>query len=974
MKKIIFTAVLLLALILGVVAITSCSGDLAQSPSYIRFDIDTQTLKWNKVPGARTYEIEISGQERVKTTTKNTFSVEFLDAGEYTVRIRSISGNPEIEPSKWISFEFERAEENGLRYKLINNRSEYQITGSGTAMGDVVVPATYRGKPVTSVADKAFYNNKKLTSLTFEGGITSIGKNAFAKCAELTSITLPDSVKDLGEYAFQSCKKLTSITLPDGITELKPHTFAWCELLTTVTIGSGITAIGDYAFSSCESLSSITISDSVKTIGEYAFSECTSLTSIKLGSGMESIGNYAFIKCSAVETIDLGNSIKSIGIGAFTGCALVTEIEFPDSMITIGAEAFVECTELATIKIGSGVQSIGSYAFYGTSAMNDSDDTYLCVDGWLIYCRDKKIEAVAAEKNTELPEGTYGIADNAFYDCDKLDRVFLDGVKYIGAGAFAGCGKLYEVHCDDALLEIRDGAFNSCIILSDIEVGNSLTTIGNNAFQGCRTLYDIDLPQTLTSVGAYSFYGTQAYNVANDVVYIDDWAVGVKEGVYISQINVKEGTRGIANYAFSDESIILYGNGVALPESLRIIGMGAFYNCEQLRGIGWYNKIEYIGDYAFYDCKGLWFTNWGIGYETDPGITRIPDTVKYIGRSAFYTCEMMIGVEIGSMVEYIGPYAFYGCKNLGDSGEIWISIEAMRNGEPPLRGDVIISDGVQFIGDRAFQSCSNVREFIIPDTVTSLGNRVFYKCDNLEKVVIGEGIVNIPDYTFYKCENLIEAVISDSVETIGEYAFRGCISLQELTIGQSVTFIGKGAFFGCESVREIVIPATVKTLGEYAFRGCTGVDSIVLPSTVETIGRHAFYGLKNVTVFTDVKFEEGILPPYWNERWNSSYRPVLWGCTLSEDMTYVVSYTYSVNKLSNPDSLDATFKPEREGYTFMGWATAEGSTEVVYKPDQILTVTEGTVLYAVWQEGEEVEVEENETEDGENTESGEQNS
>lgn len=966
---------MLCTLLLGVLAISSCARNVSPDLAYIRFDVDTQTLKWNKIPGARAYEVDIEGEDRVKTTTSNSFSVEYLDSGVYTVRVRSISGHPDIEPSDWFTFEFERAEENGLRYKLINNRSEYQITGSGTAFGDVVVKATYRGKPVTSVADKAFYNNKKLTSITFEGGITSIGKSAFAKCAELTSINLPDTLTELGEYAFQSCKKLTSIKVPDGVPAIKSYTFSWCTMLSNVTIGTGVASIGEYAFSNCDALANVSFPASLKSIGEYAFSDCELLSSIKLGDGVEDVGNYAFINCVGATSIDLGSSLKTLGVGAFTGCALVTEIEFPDTAVSIGAEAFATCTALSSVKLGSGLQQIGAYAFYGTDIMEKAE-TFLSIDGWVIYYKEKyndKIQKIT-KAGTPLPEGTYGIADSAFGDSDEIMEVDLSGVKYIGAGAFSGCEKLFNVICNNSLLVINDGAFAFCVMLSDVALGNtSLNTMGNNVFQGCRLITDMELPSTLKTMGAYCYLDTAAYNKSYEVVYIDDWAVALKEGMYMSQINIKDGTRGIANYAFSDAMILQ--TGVAFPKSLRIIGNGAFYNCEYLGGFGWYDGIEYIGDYAFYDCQGAWFSRY-VG--NIPGVNILPTNLKYLGRSAFYNCKGMVGVEIGSLVEYIGAYCFYGCENLGDSGQIYESLDAMQNGEPPLKGDIIISEGVKYIDDRAFQSCKGIVEIILPSTVTALGEKVFYKCEKLEKVVCGDGLIDIPDYTFYKCENLKEVVISDSVKTIGAYAFRGCISLKDLTIGKSVTYIGKGAFFGCDSLREIVIPTSVKYVGEYAFRGCIGVDTIVIPSTIETVGKHAFYGMKNATFFTDVKFEEGILPPYWNERWNSSYRPVLWGCTLSEDMSYVVSYTYSLNKFSNYDTPDAALKPERAGYYFAGWTTTEGSTEVVYKADQLLEVAEGTVLYAVWIEGEEPAPapeggEGESTENGENTENTEQN-
>ena len=69
---------------------------------------------------------------------------------------------------------------------------------------------TYR---VTSIADNAFANNKKLKKVTIGSNITTIGKKAFYKCTSLTKITIPSKVKKIGKQTFYGCKKLKTITI-----------------------------------------------------------------------------------------------------------------------------------------------------------------------------------------------------------------------------------------------------------------------------------------------------------------------------------------------------------------------------------------------------------------------------------------------------------------------------------------------------------------------------------------------------------------------------------------------------------------------------------------------------------------------------------------------------------------------------------------------------------------------------------------
>jgi hypothetical protein len=81
-----------------------------------------------------------------------------------------------------------------------------------SAAGELVIPATIEGKPVTSIGDYAFTQCRGLTSITIPDSVTSIGEAAFLSCSFLTGITIPDSVTSIGIGAFQDCSNLTSIT------------------------------------------------------------------------------------------------------------------------------------------------------------------------------------------------------------------------------------------------------------------------------------------------------------------------------------------------------------------------------------------------------------------------------------------------------------------------------------------------------------------------------------------------------------------------------------------------------------------------------------------------------------------------------------------------------------------------------------------------------------------------------------------
>ena len=108
------------------------------------------------------------------------------------------------------------------------------------------------------------------TEVTVPDGVDSIGDSAFHRCTGLSNIVIPDSVVSIGDSAFYGCTGLTKLALPQGLKE-----------------------IGGNAFLGCEGLSYIDIPDGVETVGDWIASESTQLRC--------SIGSSAAIALSKAE-------------------------------------------------------------------------------------------------------------------------------------------------------------------------------------------------------------------------------------------------------------------------------------------------------------------------------------------------------------------------------------------------------------------------------------------------------------------------------------------------------------------------------------------------------------------------------------------------------------------------------------------------------------------------------------------------
>ena len=891
------------------------------TPSGVQIEDATLVLNWKPVKGARMYTIRIEnevGEVDEIISSKTSQSLAKLGVGTYYVSVMAHGKEGESTDSAWSAPKtFVREPEPGMVFTLINNNTEYEVTEKGNATGDIVIPKTYRGKPVTAIGDGAFYGKSDVDTVTLHDGIKSIGVNAFANCSYLTSINLPSGLTYIGQNAFSGCRLLSSeIVIPEGIKEICPSTFAYCYNLPKVTIGSGVTTIGEKAFTDCKSLTEITIPSGVEYIGPYAFSNNLSLTSLNIENGVTELSHYSF-----------------------AGNVLLKSFVLPDSVSIIGEGAFYRCSALEDVDLGSGVTKIGLMAFDETKIWADSPTNEVYLDGWLLGLLDYKVSYV------NIAEGTYGIASYALYGTPDVSSFMIaDSVKIIGDYAFAEC-TMSSVVIGAGVEIIGVGAFENSSNLSSIYLGSfdpdfgtirfsSLRTIENYAFRNCTSLGEIVIPDTVSYIGSHAFRGSGIYeDDTNGVVYADKWIVDYTDSLN-GAVNVPDGTVGIANYAFYQCLTI---TSISIPNSVKTIGRAAFYQCSKLKTVELPETLEVIEDYTFYRCDRL------------QGIT-LPPMLRSIGRSAFYRCGSVYDdgdvdtlddtLVIPTSVEFIGQYAFYGCglKNTTTNidGESTTTIKGIDT--------IIMGDGVKVIEAYAFYGFVSLKKVVIGNGVTRIDAKAFYKCESLEEVVFGSSVTEIGSRAFYKCESLKAVSLPDSVTVIAEYAFYKCGSVRTVSLGNGVTSIGNHAFYGNSSLESVVFPTTLKSIGRQAFRGCTSLSSIVIPSTLTEIDKHAFYGCTSLTIYT----EYTSAPAGFAKYWNSSYRPVVWGCTLSEAKDHVVSVKKSGATVTNKNDSNTISAPYMEGCVFVGYATSPNATAPVYGADGILSVKDGSVLYAIF--------------------------
>lgn len=164
---------------------------------------------------------------------------------------------------------------------------------------------------------------------------------------------------------------------------------------------------------------------------------------------------------------------------------------------------------------------------------------------------------------------------------------------------------------------------------------------------------------------------------------------------------------------------------------------------EYIEAYGESYRVVEIGDDVF-------------AWNTSIRTVTLPPSLQTIGKRAFQGCDSLVSINLEN-VKKIGADAFNSCD---------------------LLKSVDLSS-LFFIDEHTFSSCYALESVKISEKTTSIGYDAFWYCERLFSVVIPDGVESIGDNAFENC-GLRKLTLGKNVKTIGDNAFASCSDLMEI--------------------------------------------------------------------------------------------------------------------------------------------------------------------------------------------------
>ena len=241
----------------------------------------------------------------------------------------------------------------------------------------------------------------------------------------------------------------------------------------------------------------------------------------------------------------------------------------------------------------------------------------------------------------------------------------------------------------------------------------------------------------------------------------------------------------------------------------------------------------------------------------------LPDGVRKIGKNAFASTGL-VSIRIPKSVESIDSDAFAGCASLSRvlASDIasWCNIIFGNTYSNPLNSagelyidemlvtDLVIPDGLTFIGDYAFYGAKCLETVTVPETLATIGASSFQNCSSLNRINISDlsawckiSFAGSTSNPLYYAKNLYQngillkdLVIPDDILEIESNSFVNCSSITRLVIHKDVLSIGASAFSGCKSLSEVYQwGINPPTLGANAFTNILSSAHIYVPHVAQ---------------------------------------------------------------------------------------------------------------------------------------------
>lgn len=430
---------------------------------------------------------------------------------------------------------------------------------------------------------------------------------------------------------------------------------------------------------------------------------------------------------------------------------------------------------------------------------------------------------VASEFSATILDTTKStvVGPNAFAS-SYAKTIDLEGVVYIGSGAFSKCTYITEITIPDTTLFVGSSAFSGSG-LKTLHVNMLMPTIPDSLCANTK-LSEITFAynEQIRYIGASAFKGTPL-----KVPFYESWSdtdtrnyeyMKIGDSAFegctsITSLNFPGNVVGIGKSSFkgcSSVGSLVFGQNVLYAD------VNCFADCTALTDITFNDVLSSLGGGVFSGCTSL------------KKVPQMPNTLNDwvavtsstgygFGNNMFANCTSLTEVSLPTSITKIPDSVFAGCTALNY---------------------VYNSDNIVAIGKSSFNGCTNLLEAVFPN-VTSIGDGAFTNCSKLKTFEVAD-CSEVGDSALQGCSSLTNITLK--ADTYGDYAFKGCSSLTKITLTTSgMTKTPVGLFADCTKLATIDCDLSdVTIVSDYSFSGCKALKELSLPSMV-IIETSAFY-------------------------------------------------------------------------------------------------------------------------------------
>ncbi len=448
----------------------------------------------------------------------------------------------------------------------------------------------------------------------------------------------------------------------------------------------------------------------------------------------------------------------------------------------------------------------------------------------------------------------------AFYSCPELESIYLDKIVYIGGSAFYDCTKLKNISLPECLETVEENAFERCY-LSSFTMYNTAKTFKNSpkmmSDEGVVNMHIVDWSNKNVLTNTTSFSQNINYDY-NNVAVSGDYTLpnnletlgegALFHNIDITIINLPSTLTQIGAKAFAKCSNLcaihcdaptapVVANANAFDEVYKNINIFIPDNADSYysytHATGWKDFSNYLVSLQTVKDAAIKELNHTAGNNPSQAVQNIVadyssqineandrPTVETLLQEGIEAIKAQIYIDRGVVkinnIYYILNKEKHTATVTYGGLEIDDYVTAEYQGNITIPATVEYENAtynVSFIGEHAFQNCTELTAITFPEDIQEIEFYAFYNCSKIKNLVLPLYTTDIYDYAFASCTALKTLELPYMIHFIGDKAFNNCSALTAMTsLSPTPSILADGPFDGVDKSIPVTIQSNSLTL------------------------------------------------------------------------------------------------------------------------------------------------------------------